>query len=68
MTSGHVYPEQHLLRHDNLDLTPEVLAPPSLPGRFGQQEPLSALVMDGFSGREAYRQKVSQTQRQAKIK
>lgn len=56
------------LRHDNLDLTPEVLAPLSLPGRFGQQEPLSALVMDGFRGREAYRHKVSQTQRQAKIK
>lgn len=61
MMPGRVYPEQPLLRHDNLDLTPEVLAPPSLPGHFGQQEPLSAPVMDGFSGREAYRLKVSQT-------
>lgn len=68
MTLGHVYPEQHSLRHDNLDLTPEFLAPLSLPGHFGQQEPLSVLVMDGFSGREAFRQKVSQTQRQGKVK
>lgn len=65
MTLGHVYPEQRSLRHDNLDLTPEFLAPPSLPGHFGQQEPLSVLVMDGFSGREAFRQKVSQGESKA---
>lgn len=68
MMLGRTYPEQPSLRHDNLDLTPGVLAPTSLPGRFGQQEPLSALVIDGFMGGEAYRQEVSQTQGQAEIK